>query len=614
MADLTKEQKEILRHHLDTSAVAERLGWLGEIPDSCTDKNGRPRSPLANHVDFVIHANREQGRDISFSDAIAWLHREFPDADRDREKIIDVKPLEPRDDHNTKAEYATNDAVGKTLDALGCNTNRITLKTGKGWTDENDKKTMSGFLPGRDKSGENERFYDADGIKNMVRFLRSRNEPENYRQDILITPMSRSTYYILVDDARMMSGAEPSSGQALVDDWRRAGYTPCLAIQTSRDSHQLVFKVPRSAIAEIAPNAEVAKKAITTYAAALNTKYGDKGLNSVDGHTIRLPGYRNMKFKHGHDVEGKAWAKEWPFVKLTASSATFCKKSTEDAVACARDYVKRLGVEDLLAGDGSGRGAAHDDAIAKAIRAGHSAARNGIIADYAAPKTAATAQPPELTSEQIQQARVMADQASMSGMRLPADIADILARAAEQEKSAVERRIPETLRSPAVVQATRSSVAVPVAPVAPVAPAVAVGSPAPAPASAQRIVSPPATYIMRQVVKPAQATAQTIKPAPPQSRTPAPASRWPSGRPKVIVPAPRPGVQVTPKHHAAPGATSAAPTPHAHNARDANVVQPPPPPPPPAPRSDFARIMEQAREAEARRGQMQQGRGPVMGM
>jgi RepB DNA-primase from phage plasmid len=607
MADLTKEQKEILRHHLDSSAVAEKLGWLGEIPASCKDRNGHDRYPLENSVDFVMHANREQGRDISFADAMAWLHQEFPNVERDRERIIDVKPLEVRDDHNAQAEYVTNEIVGKTMDALGCNTNRITMKTGKGWIDENGDKIMKALIPGRDKGGDNERFYDADGIKNMVRFLRSHNDTENNRQDILITPMSDSTYYILVDDARMTSGAEPPSGQALVDDWRTAGYAPCLAIQTSRDSHQLVFKVPRSAIAEIAPNQDVAKRAINTYAASLNMKFGDKGLNFVDGHTLRLPGYRNMKFKHGQDVEGKAWSKEWPFVKLTAASPTFCRKSIEDAVACAREYVKRSGVEDLLAGDTSGKGVPPDDAIKQALRSGHKAARDGIIADHAAPKTA-TAQPPELTADQVQQARIMADQAMMTGMRLPADVADILARAVEREKGAVGRKIPETPRSPSGVTQTQSSV---IAPAAPAAPAVAAVSPAPA--TARRIVSPPPATYARQIVKPAQAPAQAIRPAPPQMRTPSTASMWPSGRPRIIVPAPRPGNAAASKPASSPGVTSMPPG--SHNARDANVVQPPPPPPPPppAPRNDFARIMEQAREAEARRGQ-EPTRGPVMGM
>lgn len=264
--DLPKDEIAKLRR-LNISSVADRLSYMREV------KKGE------NAIDLVKRVNG-----FDYEQAVAWLHAEFGAAGAAsavREHLDVAAPERPL----TKAEHSIQKAVRAQLDALGCESFRVSLISRDG--------SGAPYLPG--KSGDVERFYTKTDVLNLIPFLRYEN---NNGRHVYVTPMDDDAYYVLVDDLRL-------SPEALL----QRGYEPCLLQQTSWDSKQAMLKVPRSKIED--------RQAVIDVFAAMNREFGDASITGLR-HPMRLAGFRNIKPKHRKD--GK-----FPFVRVIATANRFCR-------------------------------------------------------------------------------------------------------------------------------------------------------------------------------------------------------------------------------------------------------------------------------------------------
>jgi len=92
----------------------------------------------------------------------------------------------------------------------------------------------------------------------------------NRDRDILITPYSETHHYVFVDDTKP-------------DALKKAGYTPCLVQETSKDNYQAVLKVPKS-------KDDTELVAINRLCLNINRRLGDAGAGYAD-HSFRLAGF-----------------------------------------------------------------------------------------------------------------------------------------------------------------------------------------------------------------------------------------------------------------------------------------------------------------------------------
>ena len=265
-ASLSKEDIAVLRK-LDVSLVAQRLDYLGEV------------APKANAIDLV-----KDVAGFDYQQAVAWLASEFgPDVAG--AAVAQEASVKPPERPLTPAENVISREVAKQLDALGCDKYRVTLVP--------SSPDAKPYLPG--KVGNEERFYDRQGVKNLIPFLRYRN---NQGDNVFVTPMDDNAFYVLLDDAK-----RPSS------EWVKAGYTPCMAQKTSWNSEQIVFKVPHS----------IERRDVLNYFNKINKTEGDPEITGLR-HPFRLAGFRNMKPKHEKNGQH-------PFVTIERAVNTFCEKT-----------------------------------------------------------------------------------------------------------------------------------------------------------------------------------------------------------------------------------------------------------------------------------------------
>lgn len=267
---LSKDQVGALRR-ADVSMVAQRLGHMGEV------------RPKENAIDLV---KRIGGFD--YGQAVAWLHSEFGPVVAGAVVTASLQ-ASPPDRPLTKAENVICQKVAKQTDALGCDKYRVTLLP----SDETKKP----YLPGKSKGKQSEeRFYTRNELLQIVPWLRTRN---NLGDNVLITPMDDSAHYILLDDARVSA-----------EELERRGFQPCLVQQTSWQSQQVVFKVPK----------DLDREVVIGLFNDLNQKWGDVEMTGLR-HPFRMAGFRNMKPKH--EREGQR-----PFVELLQAVNRFCTKCT----------------------------------------------------------------------------------------------------------------------------------------------------------------------------------------------------------------------------------------------------------------------------------------------
>lgn len=265
-AALSKDETARLRR-LDVSAVAARLGHMGEV------RRGE------NAIDLV---RRAAGFD--YRQALAWLAHEFGPTAAAVVARQDVKEL-PRP--FTPAENAIRHALSRQMDALGCDRFRVSVVPEKGGAPP--------FLPGKGRDGE--RFFDRDGVRQMVPWLRQQNAAGKH---IYLTPMDDSAYYILLDDVK--TDMRTLEGQ---------GFQPCLVQSSSWDKLQAVFKVPREG---------VDRDAVLHVFNALNAQHGDPGMAGLR-HPFRAAGFQNRKSKYAKD--GK-----FPFVQVIQGINRYCERCT----------------------------------------------------------------------------------------------------------------------------------------------------------------------------------------------------------------------------------------------------------------------------------------------
>ena len=397
--ELSKEEVSRLRR-LDPAGVHAALIASGamSIDDPLPKRVGDLR-PAENAIDAVMHA-----RKCEYSEAIEWLHETFRD-DKTHERNVGTEASSVRD--RFASEIVIDTLVKQQIDALGCSEARITLMTqapdGKkektdldlddapdSQADNEKKKSKGGYSlwKGRYKRhGETEeKFFNVKDIMNNTWRLRQENAEG---KNILLTPMDNHCIYVLLDDARNRDGSESESP---VQSWIAAGYKPCLALQTSWNSHQIIFRVPKEPFRIIGKvgndDSCFDRHGLHNYFQKINIESGDPKISGLR-HGIRLAGYRNMKPKHERVVEGKAWSLEYPFVKIEHAESVFCSKTLNEALRmCRRDTVghDRLIREDLknhMAKLGRGE-VTHAQKLPP--RAGVPPARNMVAPDFSRPQ------------------------------------------------------------------------------------------------------------------------------------------------------------------------------------------------------------------------------------
>lgn len=349
--ELSKEEIARLRR-LDPAGVHAALISSGamSIDDPLPKRVGDLR-PSENAIDAVKFAKK-----CEYSEAVEWLHEHFAN-DRTHERNVGTEASSVRD--RFAAEVVIDTLVKQQMDALGCSEARITLMTqapdGKKEEsdldlddaptsqDDNEKKKSKGgysLWKGRYKRhGETEeKFFNVRDIMNNTWRLRQENADG---KNVLLTPMDNHCIYVLLDDARNRLGDTES--ESPVQSWIKAGYKPCLALQTSWSSHQIVFRIPKEPFRIIGKvgndDSCFDRSGLHNFFQQRNIESGDPKISGLR-HGIRLAGYRNMKPKHERVVEGKAWSLEYPFVRIEHAESTFCSKTLNEALRmCRRDTV-----------------------------------------------------------------------------------------------------------------------------------------------------------------------------------------------------------------------------------------------------------------------------------
>lgn len=356
--EISKDEIARLRR-LDPAGVHAALIASGDLSiNTAIPRRIDNLRPLENAIDAVKFA-----RKCDYNQALEWLHEHFA-GDQAHERNVGIKQVERE---LFDSEIVINRLVKQQMDALGCSEARITLmfkeadETAQkdaqieiisesdlaaaplGQDEEPEKrKSRFGYLAGkRMENGEKvEKFYNTKDIQNSVGMLRQRN---GEGLNVLLTPMDKHCFYILVDDALDRHGRESESP---VKSWIDAGYKPCLALQTSWKSHQIIFRVPKEPFRfkGTVGNDDSCfdRSGLHQYFQSLNRDFGDHRISGLR-HGIRLAGYRNVKPKHAREVEGKAWGVEYPFVKIGHAESTFCEKTLNDALKmCSHKVVGNI--------------------------------------------------------------------------------------------------------------------------------------------------------------------------------------------------------------------------------------------------------------------------------
>ncbi|GAJ29574.1 DNA-primase RepB domain-containing protein [Acidomonas methanolica] len=360
--ELSKEEVTRLRR-LDPAGVHAALIASGamSVDDPLPKRVGDLR-PSENSIDAVKFA-----RKCEYHEAIAWLHETFRD-DQTHERNVGIRQVERE---LFESEVVINKLVKRQMDALGCSEARITLmfkeadeaaqkgadveivpesdlSSASSDTSESPAKRKGkfGYLIGkRTENGEKtEKFFNTRDIQNCVGMLRQRN---GEGMNVLMTPMDRHCFYVMLDDARNRRGDTES--ESPVQSWIKAGYKPCLALQTSWESRQIIFRIPKEPFRIIGKTGNddscFDRHGLHHYFQKINRESGDHKISGLR-HGIRLAGYRNMKPKHERVVEGKAWSLEYPFVKIEHAESTFCSKTMRDALKmCREDVVGRADLD-----------------------------------------------------------------------------------------------------------------------------------------------------------------------------------------------------------------------------------------------------------------------------
>lgn len=355
--ELSKEEIARLRR-LDPAGVHAALITSGamSIDDPLPKRVGDLR-PSENAIDAVIYA-----RKCEYSEAVEWLHETFRD-DKTHERNVGTEASSVRD--RFASEVVIDTLVRQQMHALGCSEARITLMTQApdGKKEESDldpddapdpqadnekKKAKGGYSlwKGRyRRHGETEeKFFNVKDIINNTWRLRQENADG---KNILLTPMDRHCFYVMLDDARNRLGDTES--ESPVKSWIKAGYKPCLALQTSWNSHQIIFRIPKEPFRIIGKTGNddscFDRHGLHAFFQKINRESGDRRISGLR-HGIRLAGYRNMKPKHERVVEGKAWSLEYPFVRIEHAESTFCSKTLRDALKmCREDVVGRADLD-----------------------------------------------------------------------------------------------------------------------------------------------------------------------------------------------------------------------------------------------------------------------------
>lgn len=362
--ELTKEEINRLRR-LDPAGVHAALIASGDLDVTAPlPRRAGDLRPAENAIDAVKFA-----RKCDYSESLAWLHDRFAE-DRTHERNVGIRSTERE---LFPSELVINKLVKQQMDALGCSEARITLMfkeadetnqkgaqveivpesdltSGAADTNESPvkRKGKFGYLIGnRMRDGEKtEKFFNTKDLQNCVGMLRHRN---GEGMNVLMTPMDRHCFYILVDDARNRDGTESDSP---VQSWIKAGYKLCLAMRTSWESHQIIFRVPKEPFRIIGREGHddtcFDRSGLHAYFQKLNQDCGDPRISGLR-HGIRLAGYRNMKPKHERIVEGKDWSIEHPFVKIEHAESTFCLRTQNEALKmCRMDVVGRADLNRAL--------------------------------------------------------------------------------------------------------------------------------------------------------------------------------------------------------------------------------------------------------------------------
>lgn len=119
---------------------------------------------------------------------------------------------------------------------------------------------------------EGEVFWTVSDVRKNIES--GRMAAWNKDRDILITPYSNDHHFVFVDDTKP-------------DALKKAGYTPCLVQESSKDNYQAVLKVPKS-------KDDTELVAINRLCLNINRRLGDAGAGYAD-HSFRLAGFANRK-------------------------------------------------------------------------------------------------------------------------------------------------------------------------------------------------------------------------------------------------------------------------------------------------------------------------------
>lgn len=272
---LSKDQISSLRK-LNVSAVADRLGYYGEITKG------------ENAIDLVKRIN-----EFSYLDALSWLYNEFgakQAADSAAEYIERHLNLTNPEKPLTKSQKAKKIVVDQQLNALDCEKYRITVM----WVNEKGEKV--GWNLGKDKNGGPEKYFTKEDIINKIPEL----EIINHDKNVFITPIDDEFHYILIDDLK-------DEGQRV----KEMGLTPCLIQKTSDNSTQAVLKVPKG---------KVDKNKANEFFKSINREIGDSKITGLK-HPFRLAGFRNVKPKHRREDD------LFPLVKIVEARRKLCERT-----------------------------------------------------------------------------------------------------------------------------------------------------------------------------------------------------------------------------------------------------------------------------------------------
>jgi hypothetical protein len=137
---------------------------------------------------------------------------------------------------------------------------------------------------------------------------------------VTITPLSRKTHHILVDDMTAESLARLGAD----------GYKPACVIESSPGNFQAVLNVPK-----FAPDDPKERDWGNRLARELNRAYGDKNLSGAE-HAHRMPGFPNCKIKHRRE-DGT-----FPESVLLEAGGEICKKAEARLADIRHEHLRQM--------------------------------------------------------------------------------------------------------------------------------------------------------------------------------------------------------------------------------------------------------------------------------